>query len=67
MGDHVGREMLEFIGGDLCLRWCMILLSSLVVMGGKEGSRMSMLDWGSGWRESELAAMLFVKSSMFSW
>ena len=45
----------------------MIFFSSLVVMGGKEGSRMSMLDWGSGWRESELAAMLFVKSSMFSW
>ena len=42
----------------------MILLSSLVVMGGKEGSRMSMLEWGSEWRE--LAVMLLVTSSMFS-
>ena len=25
---------------DLCLRWWMILLSSLVVMGRKEGSKM---------------------------
>ena len=52
--------------GDLCLRWCMILLSSLVVIGGKEGSRMLMLEWGSGWRESELAEVMIVKSSMFS-
>ena len=61
--------------GDLCLRWCMILLSSLVVMGGKEGSTFSMLEWGGRWRESELYIgcdvvcdefnVLLVKSSSF--
>ena len=30
--------------GDLCLRWCMIFLSSLVVMGGKSGPRLFMLE-----------------------
>ena len=34
--------------GDSSLRWCMILLSSLMAMGGKDGSRMLMLEWGSG-------------------
>ena len=53
--------------GSLCLRCRMILWSSVVVMGGKEVSRMSMLEWGSGLRESELAVMLFVTSSIFSW
>ena len=42
--------MLEFVGGDaegpgdLCL----ILLRSLLVMAGKEGSRMLMLEWETG-------------------
>lgn len=30
--------------GDLCLRWCMIVLSSLVVMGGKSGPKLFMLE-----------------------
>ena len=53
--------------GDLCLRWCMIVLSSLVVMGGNEGSRVLTLEWGSGRMESMLAEVLFVTCSMFSW
>ena len=62
--------MLEFVGGDaegpgdLCL----ILLRSLLVMAGKEGSRMLMLEWETGWSESELAVILFLTSSiLFSW
>lgn len=53
--------------GALCLRWRMILLSSAVVMGGKEGSRMLMLEVGSGVRRLELAVMLLETSSMFPW
>ena len=53
--------------GDLCLRWCMIVLSSQVVVGGKEGSRILMLEWEIGRRESMLTKVLFVTSSMFSW
>ena len=65
--------MLEFMDGyarrpgDLCLRWCMIFLSSLVVIGGKSGSKLFMLERGSGRRESMLAEVLHVTSSMFSW
>ena len=60
--------MLEFVGGDaegpgdLCL----ILLRSLLVMAGKEGS--TMLELETGWSESELAVILFLTSSiLFSW
>ena len=50
---------------DLCFRRCMSLLSSLMVMGGKERSRMLILQRGSGWKESEMIVM-FVTSSIWS-
>ena len=53
--------------GDLCLRWCMIVLSSRVVMGGKSGPKLFKLEWGNGRRESMLADVLHVTCSMFSW
>ena len=51
--------MMPEVPGDLFLMWCMILFNSLVKMGKKEGSRMSMLEWGSGWKESEMAVVFF--------